>query len=558
MKAIIKTILAVFAGLCATGLDCSVAPLQFSGGSSDTEICGLLITAGGQPASNTQVTILPGDYNPVSGLPHAARIIDTTGSDGRYTFRIKAPFADTYSIQALQLVTRERALIAGIHVDARKDSTIVLPARLSAAGVIKIIPDSVDAVHGYYYIPGTLYSGTIRYGFALIDSVPGGPVPSVNYAAVNTVGQTIVREDIPVPPGDTVVLRNTAWRFARQLYLNTTASGAQVNGDVIRFPLLIRLSSGNFSFGQAKTDGNDIRYAKSDGTFLPYEIERWDSAGRMAEIWVLVDTVYGNNSTQCIVMYWGNASAGGAASSAAVFDTGASGGFQGVWHLAEAGNTAATDATDNHYDGTPYGMSAASAVSGAIGVSRAFDGASSCLRMAGTANSKLNFPENGVYSLSAWVNADSIDGSPQVIAGKGHEDYYLKLMSNAITRNQWEFVEYHNRIGWEINDETIRATAKTWKYLVGVRNGVKQYLYRDGVLIDSVVRTSICDSVRVETDDFSIGRYLHPVTFVDFEGMCTFSGKIDEVRVSSFAPGADWIRLCYMNQKPNDALISFR
>ena len=255
-------------------------------------------------------------------------------------------------------------------------------------------------------------------------------------------------------------------------------------------------------------------------------------------------------------MYWGNASAGSASDGAAAFDTADR--FQGVWHLGQTGGSTAYDATGNHYDGTPFNMTAASAVPGIIGMAQQFNGTSSYIRMQGTANSRLNFPENGVYSLSAWVNADSVDGLPHVIAGKGHEDYYLKLMNNPTTRDQWEFVEYLGRIGWEITDETIRATAKTWKYLMGVRNGVKQYLYCDGVLIDSVIRTSVCDSVRVETDDFSIGRYLRPVTFVDFEGMCTFKGKIDEVRISGVAHNGDFVRLCYMNQKANDALVSFR
>jgi hypothetical protein len=49
-------------------------------------------------------------------------------------------------------------------------------------------------------------------------------------------------------------------------------------------------------FSQAQFGGSDIRFTKADNTFLPYEIERWDSAHSQAEIWVKVDTVFGNDS----------------------------------------------------------------------------------------------------------------------------------------------------------------------------------------------------------------------------------------------------------------------
>jgi len=37
-----------------------------------------------------------------------------------------------------------------------------------------------------------------------------------------------------------------------------------------------------------------------------------------------------------------------------------------------------------------------------------------------------------------------------------------------------------------------------------------------------------------------------------------FNGKIDEARVENRGHGADWILLCYMNQRPDDRLVVFR
>ena len=59
-------------------------------------------------------------------------------------------------------------------------------------------------------------------------------------------------------------------------------------------------------------------------------------------------------------------------------------------------------------------------------------------------------------------------------------------------------------------------------------------------------------------DNFTIGRHAREVTIPYGEGWCYFRGKIDEVRVMNAAVNADWIKLCYMNQKAEDALVEFR
>lgn len=41
------------------------------------------------------------------------------------------------------------------------------------------------------------------------------------------------------------------------------------------------------------------------------------------------------------------------------------------------------------------------------------------------------------------------------------------------------------------------------------------------------------------------------------EGLCAFRGMIDEVRIANEAYGPDWIKLCYMNQKEQDALVKW-
>jgi hypothetical protein len=59
-------------------------------------------------------------------------------------------------------------------------------------------------------------------------------------------------------------------------------------------------------------------------------------------------------------------------------------------------------------------------------------------------------------------------------------------------------------------------------------------------------------------NDFSIGRFMKEATYPANFGYCYFKGMIDEVRVSSIARSADWIKLSYMNQRSDDKLLQFK
>ncbi|MDD5674911.1 MAG: DUF2341 domain-containing protein, partial [Chitinivibrionales bacterium] len=153
------------------------------------------------------------------------------------------------------------------------------------------------------------------------------------------------------------------WNFHDKFHFNTSSNGANVSGNVLNFPVLVRLNNSNFTasqFSQCKNDGSDLRFAKSDGTPISYDIERFDAANSEAEIWVLIDTVYGNNSSQYITMYWGNNSANDKSSPQTVFDT--ANGYEGVLHF--SGTYGFTDATYHQYDGTDIASSDAQGVIG--------------------------------------------------------------------------------------------------------------------------------------------------------------------------------------------------
>ena len=101
----------------------------------------------------------------------------------------------------------------------------------------------------------------------------------------------------------------STWPQFTTITLNTTPSGANVANNVLSFPLMIRLYTQNFPDFSTSGYSPTIRFAKLDGTHLPYQIERWDDTKDSAEIWVLLDTIKGNSNSQQIKMYWGKTGA---------------------------------------------------------------------------------------------------------------------------------------------------------------------------------------------------------------------------------------------------------
>ncbi|HMA64192.1 MAG TPA: DUF2341 domain-containing protein, partial [Chitinispirillaceae bacterium] len=287
-----------------------------------------------------------------------------------------------------------------------------------------------------------------------------------------------------------------------------------------------------------------------------HAIERWDAVRKVAEIWVNVDTVYGNNQLQSIAMYWGNPSVQ-LQQSMSVFDT--LNGFQGVWHLGDSSNSILTDATDNGYNGLSPDSASVKIDEGVIGSSRYFDG-NDYITMPSTAQSRLSFDEGTTYSVSAWVRLDTFDNASHCIVSKGFEQYYLR--STYVSMNilssipLWEFVEFSETNKWQSLNSPV--SAKTWALITGVRQGAVQKLYCNGLLVDSTVDVWKNTVSRNTANDLFIGRFASPVTLPLVEGHCYFKGSIDEVRIMSKAQSSDWIRLCYMNQRPDDKLVRRR
>jgi hypothetical protein len=528
-----------------------------AGGGTDIDnakISGRILTEQGIPASNIQVTLLPALFDPIKDSATAGRFRDTSDELGYFNFT-NVP-SGPYNIESLHLVQKIRGLVFGI--TANRDSQVVASDTLRRFGAIAIqLAEDSDPATCYVYLPGTSFHGSTQNGFALIDSVPEGFIPAVYYGEkTDQATSRVIKTNIVVKNGDTLDIADySTWKYSKKVYFNTTASGAQVVETVTDVPVLIRLNAANFPFSQAQAFGSDLRFKTRDDAPLPYEIERWDPAAGgsgQAEIWIKIDSVYGNDSTQYITMYWGNAKASSLSAGTRVFDT--ADGYTAVWHMAQQGNSSARDATLNNLTGTPSGMSGNSRVAGAIGSAQRFNGTSSFFTVSGGNSGKLNFPADSRYTLSAWVKTDTLRGPPydynkttQTILSKGVLHYNLDL--NYL--NRWHLSVFVDRVGLEQVETPLAPDPNIWQHIVGIRNSDEMYLFIDG---EQVQASKFCDSSAINRDttfSFQIGK----IANLDAR---YFQGIIDEVRVTHLVHRPAWIKLCYMNQRPDDQLVKMK
>jgi hypothetical protein len=544
--------------LSALILQCTRAPL--AGGGSDLPdtrtVAGRLYSANGAPAADAIVRLIPSTYDPVVDNLLPDSLSGATDEIGRYFLHVTG--VGVFNILSYSALQRTRSFIAG--VDVSTDSVEVRPDTLKTPGAIRVFlfPD-LDTINGYVYLPGTFFWARLRNGTATIDSVPAGLIPAICYAnSKDSTKNRVVRTNFRISSGETAIIADfSSWNYSKKIYLNTTPSGAGITGLVTDFPALVRLTSSNFDFSQAQSDGSDLRFGKPDNTPQPFEIERWDSAAQKAEIWVKLDTVYGNDSTHFITMYWGGPAAGSTGSpqgsaivslsnGAAVFDT--ANGFQGVWHLDEDPvnvSNSIKDQTAHGYNGTPHGaMTGLSSVDGIAGKAESFDGIDDYI--------VIPRPIQDDFTIGFWMKADT--NSPTATQWWGGDG----LVDGDVGQKQdadFGVTYLNNRpaFGTCCNDTTLEADVTVndaqWHNVVVTRdkaNGAKA-IYVDGRLSGTQTGTTLS---LTGPDSLGIGKVLANTT--------AFRGNLDEIQISGVVRSADWIKLSYMSQKAVGALVTIK
>jgi hypothetical protein len=340
--------------------------------------------------------------------------------------------------------------------------------------------------------------------------------------------------------------------YARLITLDTTAAGANVPQAVEKYPLAVSLSAESFDFAQAKPNGEDVRFAKMDGTALPHAIEHWDAQGKTAALWVKLDRVEGNVAGQSIRMVWGEPAAVPSANSKAVFSK--ADGFFGVWHLDEDGNTAAggyKDASEHEAHGTGVNMVPGSRVPARIGRGIHLDnpqGQNTARWVRVDGEKATAFNPGPPLTVSVWALGQSYPiTSYETIICKGDTSWSLQ-------RVQYEDTGYQSclfaggQAGYHFciyDFEHQPLVTEEWLHFMLVLEEPAMTLYINGEL-------------NAEGTGTGWNQGNHPLGIgnqTQFDGRRQWDGIIDEARVMQAARSPSWAKLDYESQRPGQTSV---
>jgi hypothetical protein len=332
------------------------------------------------------------------------------------------------------------------------------------------------------------------------------------------------------------------WAHGLDLFTNTSPDGAYVTSTVRHFPLLVRLTAGNFAFAEAQGKGGDIRFSAPDGSHLPYQIERWDSAAAAAEVWVKLDSIRGNARVMALRMHWGNPSAADSSNGNAVFDSAR--GFAAVWHLGGADVKPRANSVAGGLPAVPVNYDGDESRTGIIGLADSLDGA----YVGDYLDLGVGYAGfNRGFTYSVWANAS-------------HNAFWSRLLDMGNGAGQDNLVLQRHLTGEDVIFDQYSGTQSTrvvaraafptgvWTHFAITVGDSLVSIYRNGVLAGAVKRP---DTIRAVT---RLNNYIGKSNWAAND---YYQGKIDEARLSRVDRGADWIKLSHANQSEAQSLLSF-
>jgi len=309
------------------------------------------------------------------------------------------------------------------------------------------------------------------------------------------------------------------------------------------FPALVVLSDSIAEFdysGFASANGYDLRFATADeGTELNYEVEHW-STSTNSYIWVQIPVL--TNGTY-IWAYWGDTSYTTAPDYTTNGDSWDSH-YAGVWHLGEQvsdDNTSADVHKDSTSNGNDGDQNYNGKTNGIVYGGQAFEDTSN--------NDYISIDDDDTLDLSyitvsAWIKTSTADGTYRRIVDKDAANgYALHMDGNSSGKASASFDNNAATSGADLSDNA-------WHQITGTYDGTTEYLYVDGVRQASSV--SWAGTIDSNTDPLTFGR--NQSTSVGNEG---FVGSIDEVRISDFNRGSNWIWTSYMTIASNDSFTAY-
>ena len=302
-----------------------------------------------------------------------------------------------------------------------------------------------------------------------------------------------------------------------------TIQNTNIDSDLTNFPVLIKIDGDTDIGANTNADGHDIRFTSSDGsTLLKYERESHTvtSGSLTAHYWVKVPSLSATGTNEIYIYYRSEDTPDGE-DAANVWDSN----FVAVWHMAEASWNGTTDevkdSTSSGNDGTAAGD--ATTTTAKIYRGGTFDGNGDYVDI----GSILISETNPTFSITVWAYAESIDKYDGLIS------QYTSGANGRFYIGTINFGDFGYRIGGSSKSGSTISTG-SWQHYGFVKNGTAVTGYLNGT-------SDFTDTA--EANIHQTNTLIGVITTESYE----WDGIIDEVRISSIARSAAWIKFEYYN-----------
>ncbi|NTW31557.1 MAG: DUF2341 domain-containing protein [Bacteroidetes bacterium] len=326
----------------------------------------------------------------------------------------------------------------------------------------------------------------------------------------------------------------TGWQYRKKITIDQT----KVDADLTDFPVLVSLTSTNFNFSKARTDGYDIRFTSSDGTtLLKYERERHDQTNSLAEYWVKVPSVSGTVNTD-IYMYYGKSDAIDGADPTNVWDAN----FLRVYHLKSATTDVPNSSAYSGNNGTKRAASEPVESDGKIGKCQTFDASNDYI----SANT-LGFSGTSVFTVEGWIKGSTdIVGTGDASTFPNQFGWYLNMKPTEVVSFGCE--RYAG--AWLYLNGTTTYSTGTWHYLTFTYNNGTVYTYAEAADQQTTGTYTDKNNATASTQLLWLGTWAR-----NNNPYAPAGQSIDEIRISNIVRSTEWIKASYYSG--NNSLLTF-
>lgn len=310
------------------------------------------------------------------------------------------------------------------------------------------------------------------------------------------------------------------------------------SNDLADFPIYV-----DYTNADLKTDanggkvqssvGNDIVFTNTNNELLSFQLQEFDGSTGQVKAWVKLPQVKTSDST-CFLLQYGSFDTASSKESDATWSSD----YKAVYHFEDY-----NDATVNKNDGTNNGGSLSNAV---LGNGVCLDGNDDYV-FVGDDNS-LDFGGKTI-TLSAWVKIDMPHSNDAAIAVKGsstNKEYYMFGIDGGTTSNNLNTRVTTNTGHYRHDQGTLPDNQ--WALYTFVYDGNlgsdQKTTYINGV---EVADQQASGNMNTGSGDLLIGKRTDG-RFLE--------GCIDELKVSSAAKSADWIKTEWNNQNNPSSFYS--